>query len=232
MNAKSAKYGESFVLKSVIYSDQNQGGVAVTIGLHRINNGSISSSPSFSKAFTGQSFAAKEKKIYDVPYTVPESIVTGKYAMVIKVGNSAGSSEYLLAQGTVSPYLVELEGKPQSAPAPAPTPAPSDVLFQNAGVYIGVPNVNAGSSIIINNSFRSSASLSNVKVRFELRKVLSSGEISSSPLVIKELPNESFVANTNKGYRLSYLIPSNATSGKHVISAFVSDSSEKITIEL
>lgn len=227
MNAKSAKYGESFVLKSVILSSQKASGVVITIGLHRINNGSISAGPAFSKAFTNQSFVANEKKVYDVPYTVPDSIVSGKYAMVIKVGNSAGSSEHLLAQGTVSPYLVELEGKPQSVP----TPAPSNVLFQNAGVYIGITNVSAGSSIVINNSFRSSANLSNVKVRFEIRKVSSSGEISSTPLVVKELPNESFMANTNKGYKQSYAIPSNATSGKYIISAFVKDSSGRSLLD-
>lgn len=62
----------------------------------------------------------------------------------MKVGNSAGSSEYLLAQGLSSAWVVNLEGAPQPAPAPAPAPAPvGDVKFLNTGVYIPNKSIKA-----------------------------------------------------------------------------------------
>ena len=221
INAKEAKFGESITLTGAIKSDANQNDLIVTIGLHRVSDsGVISSQASFSKVFTNQNFTSGQTLSFKVPYQIPNEILTSKYAMVMKAGKTAGASEYLLAQGNFGAYIVSLQGAPQTNPT-EPSGVNPDVKFLNGGIYIPNATVNAGSSLTIHNSLKSDKNVSGITVKMEVRKILDSGVLAPTPIVVQELKNQSFVAGQSKSFVLPYTIPTNAVGGKYALAVLV-----------
>ncbi len=214
INASTAKFGQNINLRGVVKSDAIQNGVTVTIGLHRVaDNGSVAAEATFSKAFPNQNFVAEQRIVYDAPYLIPSTILTGNYRMVLKVGTAPGLNEYLYSTGTAPSWNVFIEGV-------GPI---TGVTFTNTGVWIPTSTVNAGASIEIQNGLKASKNVANLNLKFEIRKVLASGEISSPAIATQEIMGASLIANEPKAFKNIFLIPPTTESGKYIISLFAFD---------
>lgn len=222
----TAKYGETISLNGAIASDKDESNVTVTIGIHSVSAaGVISTTPVFSKVFAQQNFLKGKSLSYNVSYAVPDSIITGKYAMVMMAGTAANDASLLRAQGIAAPYALNLEGKP----VPVVTNPATKPNFYNAGVYVATPTVNAGSSMKANIGIAASTNVSGATVQLEVHAVSATGAVSSTALVKKEYTNVSFVANQAKSYNdVLYAIPAGTTSGKYILTANVLSSANEV----
>lgn len=219
INATNAEYGQTINLNGAIKSDVKRNGVYVRIGLHKVSDQNvIDTTAIFTKDYSGQNFVANQNGNYSVSYTVPASVVTDRYAMVMKVGTSIGGSDLLLAQGIANNWVVNLKGKPAAA---------VEASYVNTGVYLPVTSIKAGASIVINNSLMATAAAVST-VRLELKKVSDAGVISSSALVTKDLTSQSFVANQSKNFSNTLTIPASAEGGKYILAVSVINSAGKI----
>lgn len=221
----TVKAGETVSISSSILADAIHKNVTVTIGIHSISAaGAIASSPVFYQAFAAQNFVAGTKLGYKVAYKVPSTLISGKYALVIKAGTAVHNSSLLLAQGTVAPFLMQLTG---TAATPVTPPTNSGAVtnyLRNSGIYIANSAPKAGSTIKISNSILAARAVSGITLSFEIRAISASGVVASSAIVKKTVTGLSFAANERKAYGFDYLIPSTAVSGKYIFAIYATDS--------
>lgn len=111
INKDTAKHGETVTLTGVIKSTLDKNNVFVTIGLHEVSEqGVIAAEPTFFQIYPDQNFVANVSIAYKVPYLVPDSITTGKYAMVMMAGSQPGLGDYLNSRGNSGPWVINLVG--------------------------------------------------------------------------------------------------------------------------